>query len=147
MNALVKSSAILLVALLLWAPRALPADSLVVIVNPASGVKQLTIDDAINIFMGRHRKLPSGISAMPIDIGKDSPERRAFYQYLVKKDLAAIDAYWARLVYSGATSPPLRMPDGKSAVDIVADNIAAIAYVYAAQVDARVSVVLVLDAH
>lgn len=142
-----KLLALVTAGLTLLAIPAARAEKLVVIVNPASGVEHLAVDDAVNIFMGRYRRLPSGISAMPIDIGKDSAERRDFYHRLVGKDLPAIDAYWARLVYSGATSPPLRAPNGATAVDIVADNVAAIAYVKSSQADTRVKVVLELDDH
>src|SRR3546814_8553024 len=44
-----------------------PTKDLVVIVNPASGVTALQPGDVVNIFMGRYRKLPSGIVAFPID--------------------------------------------------------------------------------
>lgn len=118
------------------------AESLVVIVNPASGVERLSREEAVNIFMGRFRKLPSGILAFPIDIGSQSQERREFYQLLVRKDLAEIDAYWARLVFSGQTSPPLQAPDGPTAVQLVASNRSAIAYVSRALVDHRVKVVI-----
>lgn len=136
-----------LLVLLVALPLVARTEPLVLIVHPASGVERLDQEDAVNIFMGRYRKLPSGISAMPIDIGKDSPERRAFYQQLLHKELSAIDSYWARLVYSGATSPPLRAANAATAIDIVADNVAAIAYVRASQVDARVKVVLELHEH
>jgi hypothetical protein len=115
---------------------------LVVIVNLASGVTALQPSDAVNIFMGRYRKLPSGIVAFPIDIGDRTPEREQFYQQLVHKSLAEVDAYWARLVFSGQTSPPLQVPDGKTAVQLVAGNRAAIAYVSRSAVDNRVKVVL-----
>src|SRR3546814_12808885 len=87
--------------------------------------------------MGRYRKLPSGIVAFPIDIGERSPEREQFYRQLVHKSLAEVDAYWARLVFSGQTSPPLQVTDGKTAVPLVAGNRAAIAYVARAVVDER----------
>lgn len=118
------------------------AEALVVIVNPASGVEKLSRDEAVNIFMGRYRKLPSGILAFPIDIGSQSSERQRFYQLLVRKDLPEIDAYWARLVFSGQTSPPLQAPDGRTAVQLVASNLSAIAYIDRALVDPRVKVVL-----
>lgn len=117
---------------------------LVVIVHPDSGVDALSRGDAVNIFMGRYRRLPSGIVAFPIDVGDHSAVRERFYARLVGKDLAAIDAYWARLVFSGQTAPPLRVPDATTAVHLVAGNRAAIAYVDAAAVDARVKVVLEL---
>lgn len=121
------------------------AGNLVVIVNPASGVQKLSRDDAINIFMGRYRKLPSGIMAFPIDIGSQTPERKRFYDLLVRKALPEVDAYWARLVFSGQTSPPLQAPDGRTAVQLVAGNRSAIAYVDRALVDSRVKVVIELE--
>src|SRR5689334_20372889 len=104
----------LLLGLLGPAHAAEPND-LVVIVSAGSGVAALTREQAINIFMGRYRSLPSGLVAFPIDLGENSVERGLFYQRLVGKDLADVDAYWARLVFSGQTSPPLRVPDGRTA--------------------------------
>jgi hypothetical protein len=137
-----RSPALLLLLCILLVPQAAGAESLVVIVNPSSGVQQLSREEAINIFMGRYRKLPSGLLAFPIDIGTQSEERRRFYQLLVRKDLPEIDAYWARLVFSGQTSPPLQAPDGRTAVQLVASNRSAVAYVDRALVDARVKVVI-----
>ncbi|MBL6750813.1 MAG: hypothetical protein ISP90_09845 [Nevskia sp.] len=136
--------AIASLALLLLA-HAAAARGLVVIANPASGVDKLSRDDAVNIFMGRYRKLPSGIVAFPIDIGSDSSTRKEFYNLLVDKDTAEVDAYWARLVFSGQTSPPLQVPDEKTAVELVAGNRSAIAYVDRDRVNSRVKVVLELE--
>jgi hypothetical protein len=130
---------------LLAVASATAAGDLVVIVNPASGVERMSRDDAINIFMGRYRKLPSGLIAFPIDIGRQTAERKKFYSLLVSKDPAEIDAYWARLVFSGQTSPPLQVPDQKTAVQLVAGNRSAIAYVDRDQADSRVKVVLELE--
>ena len=117
---------------------------LVMIVNPSSGVDRLSRDEAVNIFLGRYRKLPSGIVAFPIDIGSDSAERRNFYHLLVRKDLPEVDAYWARLVFSGQTSPPLQAPDARTAVQLVASNRSAIAYVDRSAVNDSVKVVIEL---
>lgn len=135
----------LLLAILLIPTVGATAQDLVVIVNPASGVRTLSRDEAANIFLGRLRRLPSGLPAMPIDIAEESVERARFYRWLVDKDLPQIDAYWSRLIYSGQTSPPLRVPDPATAVRLVAGNPNAIAYVDAAQVDAQVRVVLRLS--
>lgn len=137
---------LLLVLMLLVPATAVPAQDLVIIVNPASGVRSLSRDEAANIFMGRMRKLPSGLAAMPIDVGGATPERRHFYQWLLSKELSEIDAYWARLVFSGQTSPPLQVNDSRTAVNLVASNRNAIAYVQRAQADPRVHVVIELAA-
>jgi ABC-type phosphate transport system substrate-binding protein len=118
------------------------AAGIVVIVNPASGVDQLSRAEVIDIFLGRYRKLPSGRAALPIDVSEPSTERARFYQLLVKKSPAEISSYWARLVFSGQTSPPFQVPDAKTAVELVQSNPNAIAYVDRASVNAHVKVVL-----
>jgi ABC-type phosphate transport system substrate-binding protein len=121
--------------------RANDGDSIVVIVNPASGVDRLSREEVIDIFLGRFRKLPSGRAALPIDV-EAADERARFYQLLVKKSPAEISSYWARLVFSGQTSPPFQVPDSKTAVELVQSNPNAIAYVDRASVFSRVWVVL-----
>jgi ABC-type phosphate transport system substrate-binding protein len=116
--------------------------SIVVIVNPASGVDQLTRNEVIDIFLGRYRKLPSGRAALPIDVAESSSERARFYQLLVKKSPADMSSYWARLVFSGQTSPPFQVLDAKTAIELVEGNPNAIAYVDRASVSAGVKVVL-----
>lgn len=127
------------------AARAEDPRSLVVIVNPASGVEKLTRAEVIDIFLGRYRKLPSGSLALPIDVAEPAAERARFYDLLVKKSLAEISSYWARLVFSGQTSPPFQVPDARTAVELVQSNPNAIAYVDRASVNGHVRVVLELS--
>lgn len=118
------------------------AGGLVVVVNTGSGVDALTRAQAINIFMGRYKKLPSGISALPVD---ENGAKAAFYKTLVGKDLPEIQSYWARLVFSGQGSPPRQMEHADEVVEIVANNKGAIGYIDKKKVDARVRVVLDLS--
>ena len=121
--------------------RADDADRIVVIVNPASGVERLSREEVIDIFLGRFRKLPSGRAALPIDV-ETRDERARFYRLLVKKSPAEISSYWARLVFSGQTSPPFQVADSTTAVELVKSNPNAIAYVTRASVTSGVKVVL-----
>ena len=135
--------ALLLVAALLNMRTAV-AGNLVVVVNPSSGIEKLTRNQTIDIFLGRYRKLPSGAVAIPIDLRADTPERKEFYLLLVGKDLAQMSSYWARLVFSGQAAPPFPVPDARTALELVATNPNAIAYLDSATVDNRVRVVLEL---
>lgn len=116
--------------------------SIVVIVNPSSGIDKLSRDEVIDIFLGRYRKLPSGRVAMPIDMENPNQDRTRFYQLLVNKSPTEISSYWARLVFSGKTSPPFQVPDAQTAVELVQSNPNAIAYVDRASLNPRVKVVL-----
>jgi ABC-type phosphate transport system substrate-binding protein len=140
---------LLIFAMLLLALAALPGHAndtagIVVIVNPQSGVDKLTRDEIIDIFLGRYRKLPGGKVALPIDVAEASTERARFYRLLVKKSPAEMSSYWARLVFSGQTSPPFQVPDAKTALELVQSSPNAIAYVDRASVTANVKVVFEL---
>ena len=114
------------------------AAGLVVIANPDSGVKQLTHDDVINIFMGRYQKLPSGVIALPIDLADEKAE---FYGALVGKTLAEINSYWARLVFSGRASPPHQMTTSAEILETVRNNRGAIGYLDDSLVNSHVRIV------
>ena len=122
--------------------QAVRAQTLVVIVNPTIGVQHLSRREVMDIFLGRYRTFPSGASALPIDLDVSSTERKQFYMLLAHKDSSDMGSYWARLTFSGKVSPPFAVADARMAIDIVANNPNAIAYVDRAAVDQRVRVAL-----
>jgi hypothetical protein len=120
------------------------AGDIVVIVNPASGVHEMTRAQVADVFMARDRHLPTGVTALPLDMGIQSIERREFYSKLLRKSVPEINAYWARLLFSGRATPPQQIPDSSAALKAVAENKGAIAYLDKKDVDSRVKVVLEL---
>lgn len=116
----------------------------VLIANPKSGIAHLSQDDVMNIYLGRYRRLASGVTAEPIDQPADSSLKARFYRQLVDKNLVEINAYWARLIFSGKTRPPRVVADEEAAVQLVSRNVDALAYVDKARVDGRVSIVFSL---
>lgn len=121
------------------------AAQLAVVVNPQSGVEHFTKSQVVNIFLGHHRELPSGIAALPVDLPASAPEKAQFYRLLVNKDLDQLAAYWSRLVFAGSTAPPYQAGSVQDAIQFVAENRGAVGYVDRRYVDARVRVVLILQ--
>lgn len=113
----------------------------VVVVNATNAVKQLSQDEVINIFLGRYRRLPTGESAVPIDQPEGSTLRAEFYRRLVNKDLNEINAYWARLMFSGRTSPPLQAIHAAEVITLLVAGTSGIAYLDRSQVDKRFRIV------
>lgn len=107
---------------------------IVVIVNPDSGIKHMTREDVVNVYMGRYQALPSGNAAFPLDLG---PLRADFYTQLVDKSPPEINSYWARLVFSGRASPPRRLPNAAAVLEAVADNKGAIGYLKRENADSK----------
>jgi ABC-type phosphate transport system substrate-binding protein len=136
---------LLLVLFVAWPAFAAEPSAIVVIVNPQSGVEKLSKDEVIDIFLGRYRKLPGGRVALPIDVAESGTERARFYQLLVKKSSSEMSSYWARLVFSGQTSPPFQVPDAKTAIELVQSSPNAIAYVDRSAVNSKVKVVFELS--
>lgn len=130
----------LLILLALSATHVMAADW-VLVANPQSGIKALSQDEVVNIYLGRYRHLASGLTAEPIDQAADTPIRARFYRHLVNKNVAEINAYWSRLTFSGKTKPPRVATSSEQALQLVAHTQGALAYIERSQVDARVVVV------
>ncbi len=133
---------ILLVLLGLCCVTGHAASSIVVVVPAHSEVEKLSREDVTNIFLGRLRQYPNGVAAYPIDQPAAVPEKAAFYRLLVNKEIAEINAYWARLIFSGRTSPPQQARSSDDAVDLLMGNPKAITYLERSKVDRRLKIVL-----
>lgn len=117
------------------------SNDFVVIANLNSGLEKMSKDEVINVYMGRHRKLPSGISAVPLDLSNPLAEKANFYSVMVNKELSEISSYWARLRFSGQGSPPKQLKDADEALEYVIQSTGAIAYIDRKKADKRVKIV------
>lgn len=133
---------LVLTVLLAATATAAAAGDIAVVVSARSPVTRLSQDEVIDIFLGRHREFPSGLAAVPIDQPKASAVRADFYRGLANKTLSEINAYWARLYFSGKASPPLQAERPADVVAHVLNTSGGIGYIDLDQVDARVRVVL-----
>lgn len=121
------------------------AEAIVVVVNQASGIETLSRTDVINIFMGRFRQFPSGVSAQPIDMPV-SAVRTQFYRALINKEPAEINAYWARLVFAGRTSPPIQTETQDDVLKVLRATPGGVAYLERSHVTNREKIVFELTA-
>jgi hypothetical protein len=131
-----------LALLLAWLPAG--AGDPVVVVSPESGIQSLSRGEVINIFLGRQKRLPSGAVALPVEQAQPAAIRAAFYEKIVNKDLPDINAYWARLLYSGQAQPPRQLGSPEAVLEMVLANPGAIGMLDGSSVNRRVRVVYVL---
>jgi ABC-type phosphate transport system substrate-binding protein len=125
-------------------PAVVNAESIVVVVNPKNAVQSLGRDEVINIFLGGFRQFPSGLAAVPVDLPREDAARREFYRLLTGKTLPEINAYWARLTFSGKTRPPVQARRVEEAWSLVMEADNAIAYFERSKVDERLKIVFEL---
>jgi len=99
---------------------------MVVIGNLQNSNPMMSARDVQEIYMGRKRVFADGNIAHPID---NSNLRKKFYRYLTNRPIAQINAYWARLKFSGHRTPPRILSDTANILSKVKANKNAIAYI------------------
>lgn len=129
------------VLLLAAVPTAQATGSLAVVVNARCGVAVMSRNEVINIFFGRYRQFFNGREARPVDLVDGHPVRGQFYRRLVGKDLAEINAYWSRQVFSGRLQALHKVASPEEAMKWVAANPCGIGFIETAKADARFNIV------
>lgn len=131
---------ILLLLMIILAPATAIAE-LVVIANTNNKLKSIEPSSLQDIYMGRKRAFEDGSMALPIDQAK---LRTDFYLKLTNRPIEQINAYWARIMFSGEASPPRIMPDDASVISTVKENSGAIGYVSKESVTKEVKTLLIM---
>jgi hypothetical protein len=117
----------------------------VVVVNKSNSINALSKREVIDIYMGRYLTFPDGEMSQPLDLPAQSTLKNDFYQQLVNKSEQKINAYWARLLFSGRAKPPSQATSVEDALNKVEASKFAIGYIPKSQVTDTVKVVYQFD--
>ena len=108
-------------------PAAAPIYRLVVNVNnPASSLDRRFVQDA---FLKKVKTWPDGELIHPVDLKGNSPVRERFSLDLLRRPLAAIQAYWQQQIFSGRDVPPVAVETDAEVIRYLARYKGAIGYV------------------
>ncbi len=127
---------------------AMAASEIAIIAHRDSPLQSLTASEVSDLYLGRSRSL-SADSARLLALYEhpsDHELRARFFHRLNGMTLKQLNAYWARLRFSGAVLPPDTLPNSRAVVEAVGKNRVAIGYVDASAVDISVKVLLRLPA-
>lgn len=116
----------------------------VVIVNPDSGVAEITAKETKSIFLGKSKNLPDGKHATPVEISPENLTREKFNKKVLKKDERKLKAYWSKKVFSGKGQPPKQLADDAAVKAYVNETDGAIGYIDSKHVDSSVKAVLTI---
>ncbi len=112
-----------------------------VIVNP-DNTNTLDQKAIAKLFLGKKKSFPDGSKATPIDQKTGSASKGVFVKAVLKKSNKQFKAYWAKQVFTGKGTPPKELGSDTAVKEYVANNVGAIGYIDAVQVDDSVKVVL-----
>lgn len=138
----------LLIALFILAPGLLCSAAepdIYVVVNKENPIDRLEHQQIIDLYMGKTAYFSNQERAVIIDISPLQDTKAEFYNRLIGKSLQEVNAYWARLLFTGRATPPLQSNDEQEAAAIVRNNKNAIGYIRADHLDSSVKVVYVLN--
>lgn len=121
-----------LVPLLLCLLAPIAGAQVVVVVNPKSAITALSKEQVAQIYLGRAETL------QPIDRMDDPALRGAFYAQVAGKSLGQVKSIWSKLIFTGRASPPVEVTGVAAVRRAVANDVNAIGYLDAADVDASV---------
>lgn len=136
------------IALYLWLSLLLLpayAGNIAVVVPKESAIDSLTRKQVADIYMGRGAELRKHPDLMVLDYQGDPKLRERFYLALTGKSLAQINAYWARLSFSGQANAPHRLVDQAAVLQSLKRNTDTLGFVDAANINDDVDVVLNLE--
>ncbi len=117
----------------------------VVIVNAENTVNDFNQRQLVDLYMGRDLYFPNGQMALRLDQSPDSKVRKNFYANLVGKTIAQVNAYWARLLFTGRASPPQVIRNSKDVLKAIRNNSNAVGYIDEKDLEDGVRVIAHVD--
>jgi ABC-type phosphate transport system substrate-binding protein len=117
------------------------AEQIAVIANPKGPVSSLSQKQISNLYLGR-KKGSTGLRLFGHSIS--SGTRAKFFKKINGMSLSQVNAYWARLKFTGQVFPPRVLSSDKAVIDAVRRQKNAIGYINANALTAGVKVVKML---
>lgn len=118
---------------------------IVVVVNRDNPVEDFSRRDLVDLYMGRVQHFSDGSLALRLDHPPDAGVRSQFYRQLVNKSVAEVNAYWARLLFTGRASPPQVINNSGAVLKAIRENRNAIGYLERSEVDDSVKIIASIE--
>lgn len=115
-----------------------------IIASTRNPLTEVSTRDLQNLYMGRKRSLGNMDATQPVDLPVPAPARNAFYKAITGMGPAQVSSYWARLMFTGQTLPPIVTANEQTLVAHLLQEPTAIGYASAPPKDERLKVLAVL---
>jgi ABC-type phosphate transport system substrate-binding protein len=135
--AMFSAVAILAVATAMWLmvsvhPVQAAGEPIVVIVNAANPVDNLSVGELKKLFLSDRSKWDTGKSVAPVMVGAGNPERTAFLKIVCGMNDADLGKYFLQAAFTGkSATPPKEVGSSAAVKSVVAGSAGAIGFVKA----------------
>lgn len=131
----------LIAALLLSRGVAAEPGELVVIVHPSNAAHVLSADELRPLFLTREQRWPNGDKAKPVNLPRESDERRAFDSAALGMSQEEVERYWVDRKIRGGAPPPVTLSSVDAVVAFVGSTKGAVGYVASSHASDKVRIV------
>jgi len=114
---------------------------IVVVMSAKSSITNLSKNTVTAIFLGKTSTFPDGNQAVPIEQNEDQEAYKEFHKIVTEKSDAQLNAYWAKMVFSGKGNPPQAVANNAEVLKMIAANPIMIGYLEKSTVNRTVRVV------
>ncbi len=109
------------------------AEPFIIVANHESPLTSISREQAFDLYLGRIQYV-NGVKIHLIDLNDSNEFRAVFYKHLGNMNLSQVNAYWARLQFTGKVFPPTVLPDEQSVMKRIDKDINSIGYISQQQV-------------
>ena len=100
-----------------------------IIVHPSNAAGALDRRFCEDAFLKKVTVWPDGAAIHPVDLPPESPVRRSFTEYVLRRSVSAVKTYWQQRIFSGREVPPPELDDDDQVVTYVLKHEGAVGYV------------------
>ncbi|MBI1195130.1 MAG: phosphate ABC transporter substrate-binding protein [Gammaproteobacteria bacterium] len=131
-----------LIAVILLFAVSVAQAGIAVIGHSGDTVGNLTEHQVKDFYLGKVTAFNDGTHVDVIDLPEGNAVRDQFYDKVVGKSKAQVQAYWAKRIFTGKGTPPKSLEDAAAVKKWVAEKPGRLGYIDSSAVDDSVSVLL-----
>lgn len=111
--------------LLLFAASTAFAD-IYVVVNKSNPIQAISVEEIADVYLGRRKSIGDTYIDQVLD--RTGEERRRFFEEVTSMKISQVNAYWAKLKFSGRMRTPEEVDSIEQLLETIAQNPRAIGY-------------------
>lgn len=116
-----------------------------VVANSEAPIANLSKKELRDLYLGRSKSFPNGEYAKVIDRQGNEELRTKFFKTVCNMSPRKVDAFWAKLVFSGRMHPLEKMEADSEVLSSLNDNKYALAFVSSAPAHANLKIIMVIE--
>lgn len=114
---------------ILWPATVRAQSDFRIVVHPDNPVDSMTVTELSQRFLKKVSTWPDGARVEPVDQQDGARVRSAFSRAIHDREVAAIKAYWNKLIFSGRGLPPPELEGDREVLEFVRSHPHGIGYV------------------